>query len=178
MIEREGDGLTTNSGKKFYPFDPRPEDIDIMDIAHHLSNICRYTGAVEQHYSVAQHSYHVSKLVLPEFALWGLLHDASEAYTSDFTRPFKKGIPQIREVEDGIMQVVCKKFGLPWPMPEDVHHIDHHIVHDEALRLFRHAPDWIGQYRSFGLHVIPWPAPVAKNMFLRRFEEITGQKVF
>lgn len=177
-MNRKGDWLYTNTGKHFYPFDPRAEDIDILDIAHHLAHICRYTGAVDQHYSVAQHCVHVSKLVLPEFALWGLLHDAPEAYVNDLARPYKRGIPIVKEIEDCIMQVICEKYGLCWPMPEDVHHVDKNIVHDEAKRLFRNAPEWIGQYRSFGLHITPWPAPVAKNMFLRRFEEITGQKVF
>ena len=173
MIPREGVWMTTNTGKHFYPFDPREEEIDILDIAHHLAHICRYTGACDQHYSVAQHSVHVSKLVLPQYALWGLLHDASEAYTNDMSRPVKSGFKEFKDFENRIMQVICKKFGLSWPMPDDVHHVDHHIVHDEAKRLFRQAPEWINQFRSFDLHITPWPAAVAKNKFLDRFYELT-----
>jgi hypothetical protein len=169
MIHRQGEWLYTNSGKHFYPFDPHEDDICIEDIAHHLAHICRYTGACDQHYSVAQHSIHVSKLVLPANAMWGLLHDAPEAYVNDLARPYKRGIPIVSEIEDRIMQVIAKKYGLCWPMPEDVHH----IVHDEAKRLFRHPPEWINQFRSFDLHVSPWPAAVAKNRFLDRFKELT-----
>ena len=35
------------SGKPFFPLDPRPEDIDINDIAHALSMVCRFGGATE-----------------------------------------------------------------------------------------------------------------------------------
>ena len=51
-MERIGDWISTFSGKQFWPCDPRPEEIDIADIAHHLSNLCRFTGAVKSFYCV------------------------------------------------------------------------------------------------------------------------------
>jgi hypothetical protein len=64
--ERVGDWIKTFSGINFYPMDPRPEDIRIEDIAHALSNQCRFSGHVAVFHSVAQHSILVAKTVLTE----------------------------------------------------------------------------------------------------------------
>src|ERR1017187_10636100 len=75
--------ITTFSGIHFWPLLPNPADIRIEDIAHALSNQCRFAGHAREFYSVAEHSVRVSQLCPPEDALWGLLHDASEAYLTD-----------------------------------------------------------------------------------------------
>jgi uncharacterized protein len=90
MSTRTGDWIQTYTGKQFWPLSPLPEDIVIEDIAHALSMQCRFGGHVRTFYSVAQHSVHVSLLVEPQYALWGLLHDAAEAYLVDLPRPIKK----------------------------------------------------------------------------------------
>src|SRR5271165_7548492 len=87
---RKGDWIQTYTGRVMYPLDPRPEEINIIDIAHALSNLCRFTGHVRTFYSVAEHSVRVSQHCDPKDALWGLLHDASEAYLADMSRPMKR----------------------------------------------------------------------------------------
>src|ERR1035441_7448066 len=72
--------IGTFSGLRFWPLDPDPDKILIEDIAHALAHQCRFGGHASKFYSVAEHSVHVSKLCAPKDALWGLLHDASEAY--------------------------------------------------------------------------------------------------
>ena len=67
----DGNWILTYSGKKFWPMAPRAEDLDIVDIAHALSNNCRYTGHVRKFYSVAQHSVLASQLVPEEHAMKG-----------------------------------------------------------------------------------------------------------
>ena len=57
---RYGDFIQTYSGIEFYPLDPRIEEVKLLDIAHALSNICRFTGHCNEFYSVAQHSVLVS----------------------------------------------------------------------------------------------------------------------
>lgn len=51
-----GPYITTYSKKKFYPLDVRKSDLDIIDIAHALSNMCRFAGHVDRFFSVAEHS--------------------------------------------------------------------------------------------------------------------------
>lgn len=112
---RIGDWMSLNSGERFWPLDPRPEDINIETIAHSLSMQCRFAGHCDRFYPVSAHCIFVSNIVPKEFALYGLLHDAAEAYMQDIIRPLKE-IPQIHEVyypiEQKIMDAVLKKFSL------------------------------------------------------------------
>src|SRR5689334_10911717 len=86
-VPGRGYNMTTFSGEPFWPLDPQPEDIRIVDIAHALSLQCRFNGHTKFHYSVAQHSLIMSFNVPLQFALEALLHDAAEAYIGDLIRP-------------------------------------------------------------------------------------------
>lgn len=54
--QRVGDWMQTYSGRAFWPLDPRPEEIELDDIAHALSLQCRFGGHCRWFYSVAEHS--------------------------------------------------------------------------------------------------------------------------
>src|SRR4051794_32940266 len=82
--------IITSTGKWFDVFNPNPADVDIEDIVHALSMQCRFTGHTKEFYSVAQHSVLVSLTCPSVDALYGLVHDGSEAYLSDIARPVKK----------------------------------------------------------------------------------------
>jgi len=86
MQSRKGDWFLTFTGRQFYPLDPCPEDIDIHDIAHHLSLICRFNGACRVFYSVAQHCCIVSDALARPYKLRGLLHDGTETYFGDMIK--------------------------------------------------------------------------------------------
>lgn len=92
QLSQDNSWIQTFSGRQFFPLEPRVEDVCIEDIAHGLSNLCRYAGHCECFYSVAQHCLLVSRVVPREHALRGLLHDASEAYLIDVPRPIKHSI--------------------------------------------------------------------------------------
>lgn len=72
--------------------------IRIEDIAHHLAQLNRFTGAATRPYSVAEHSLLVVEILehmghtSPTVLLAGLLHDAHEAYTSDLSTPMKQAV--------------------------------------------------------------------------------------
>lgn len=161
----------------FWPIDPRPEEVHIEDIAHHLGNICRYTGGTSRFYSVAEHSVYVSQAVPPEHALWGLLHDASEAYLTDIARPVKKYLTDYAPIEHRIMEVIAKKFDLPWPEPPEVKEIDNRILMDEKAALKPgHPPRPWDNIKGGALGIAiqgvePWYATM---MFKKRFTELTG----
>jgi 5'-deoxynucleotidase YfbR-like HD superfamily hydrolase len=105
--------LQTSTGGVFDVLTSGPEHVRLDDIAHALSNLCRFGGHCRRFYSVAEHSVHVSHLVPPAYALEGLLHDASEAYCVDLPRPIKQILPGYRALEGRIGRVVRQAFGLP-----------------------------------------------------------------
>ncbi len=107
--------ICTYTGKLFEPADPDPELIDIRDIAHALSLICRGNGHVSTFWSVGQHCLCCAKEakargLSDRMALACLLHDASECYLSDIPRPFKKDLPEYRETEEAYLDMIYGKF--------------------------------------------------------------------
>jgi uncharacterized protein len=113
-------------------------NFDPSDLAKSLSKVCRFNGHLKQFYSVAEHAVYVADLchgagVQAEF--WGLLHDAAEAYIGDITRPVKRMIPGIEELELKILQVIGKAVGLPWPIPQCVWDADDRMLATEAVQL-------------------------------------------
>lgn len=87
--------METASGREVNLLDPQPSSIYLGDIAHALSNQCRFNGHVRRFYSVAEHSVLVSRLIEHHFPhdvqlqLAGLMHDAAEAYIGDMISPVK-----------------------------------------------------------------------------------------
>lgn len=118
------DYILTYTGRKFYPMNPRPEDIDIRDVAMGLSHICRFSGQLPVTYSVATHSVHVADILLNpppnkyfgkqdiRIVKAGLLHDASEAFIGDVPSPLKHQLPQYNRVEKLIQRAVYERFGV------------------------------------------------------------------
>ena len=104
----------TYSGTQFDALSPKAKDVHLVDIAHALSNICRFNGHTTEFYSVAQHSVYVMKCCSYDNKLHALLHNASEAYLSDIISPLKKTeeFNFYREIEDNLMDTIYKKFGL------------------------------------------------------------------
>ena len=132
VLPRVGTAQYTFSGGEFYPLDPRPDEILLVDIAHALSNMCRFAGHVREFYSVAEHSVHVSQRAM---TLWGpregqdlaglagLLHDGSEAYLVDVPRPMKNHamMKPYREAEAALQDHIYRRFGVTMtPALEDV----------------------------------------------------------
>lgn len=179
--ERSGrDWIQTYTGKMFWPLDPRAEDIDPVDIAHALGNLCRYAGHVKTFYSVAEHSVLMSNTVDPENALWALVHDASEAYLVDIPRPVKNhpSMAPYREAEDRLLLCVAERFGLPPEMPAQVVQYDTQIVVDERAQLLGPVPGPWGALEgmaSLGVRVRSLTPYEAEHWWLARLAELTGE---
>lgn len=169
------DWMCTYSGVKYYPAAPDIADVRIVDIAHHLARICRYTGAISaEHYSVAEHSVHVSYCVPPEMAFMGLMHDAPEAYVSDINRPLKRSLPDYARIEELNWRVIALKFNLPFDLPKEVHTADIRVYLTERDALMPPMPD----YEDYGLERAPVKilslAPsAAEYLFLQRYYDLT-----
>jgi hypothetical protein len=176
----------TFSNIQFRHMWPLPEDICIEDIAHSLSRLCRFAGhVIPSLYSVAEHSVRVSYACKPENALWGLLHDASEAYCNDIPRPFKRspGMEVYRLYEAGVIKQVAKKFGLDPVEPPDVKQADMALLATEQRDIVPARTIESGEAIQDGIAPLEgvieaWTQPEAERRFLMRFYELTGQKTF
>lgn len=164
--------MQTFTGKAIDLVNFTEDDVRLPDIAHALSMINRFTGHTRFPYSVAQHSVMVSRIVEERHALWGLLHDASEAYLGDVSTPLKMMLPSYRELEDHVQRTIATKFGLRWPMPHEIKEADLRALMSEKRDLIPGGHDW-------GIAVDPVAGTVtamewqeAKQGFINRFQEL------
>ena len=170
------DWSPTYTGLKFNPLKPDQKKIRIEDIAHQLSLTCRFGGSVGRMLSVAQHSVLVSMYLEREghgmdTALWGLLHDAAEAYVGDLVVGVKSLFPDFKIMEDNILQAIISKYGLPWPMPKIVHEWDTIIGCNEAFSFIRGgSPKFYGIDPVQKVYMSYWESKFAEEAFLERFD--------
>jgi len=127
--------IRTISGQYVNVFEPDPNTILITDIAHALSNQCRFGGHLPKFYSVAQHSLLCYENVSAEEKFGALMHDASEAYLLDMPKPIKVELSEYNAIEDNLMKVIAKKFGFEYPKSPAVEYIDHYMLKWEWERI-------------------------------------------
>lgn len=109
------DYITTYTKMQVYPLEPAAEDIKIEDIAHSLSLLCRANGHYSSFYSVGAHCLNCyeeacARRETPRVKMACLLHDATEAYISDVTRPVKKYLAEYQTIEEKLAQTIYEKF--------------------------------------------------------------------
>jgi hypothetical protein len=174
--------IETFSGRKFYFLDPQPEDFDIKDIAHALSMNCRYTGHCDRFYSVAEHSWHMSRMAPEGQELACLLHDGSEAYITDIASPIKQHLPDYQAMEDRILSRLFAKYGLEYPLHPVVKHLDLTMLSTEAHYLLKSSGNtwdlWKQRKRPAVQHnfkPLGMDPKLARQVFLDRFYELEKQ---
>ena len=135
--------ILTYKKNEFYPLDPKSEDIDIEDIAHALSLLCRANGHFKHFYSVGLHSlncaYEAMARGYSENVVLGcLLHDGSEAYLADITRPVKKHLQKYLDIEEVFQGKIFDKWipTLSENEKKQVFEIDDAILYYEFTTLF------------------------------------------
>lgn len=187
--DRRGDWMQTYLGLRFWPLDPRPEDVSFRDIAHALAMQCRYGGHCMRFYSVAEHSVLLARWVLEHgsgdplerrtLALWLILHDASEAYLSDMIRPLKRFMPEYRVAEDRVQWAIYERYGLdPAMEPREVKQLDNRILMDERAQAMRPTgDDWHfgGETDPLGVTLRFWSPDQAKAEFLATFQMLISE---
>lgn len=143
--------IETHTGRLVDPFAMSADGVNVTDIAHALSNICRYGGHCSRHYSVAEHSLYVARWLEREgkscdVVLAGLMHDASEAYLGDIPNPIKrsKQFKDVREADKTLMFVIAEVIGFPWPC-EDVDEADFAVFACEAQVLTNGKGSWLSE---------------------------------
>ena len=143
------DYITTYSGVHMVPIAPKAEDIHMVDIAHALSLLCRGNGHVKTFFSVAQHCIFCAgeakaRGYSKRICLACLLHDASEAYLSDITRPFKQHLKEYRRFEENLLAVIYKKYlGSELSKEEAgiVKQIDDDMMYYDLIELLNEVPE-------------------------------------
>ncbi|MCP1832797.1 phosphohydrolase [Bradyrhizobium sp. USDA 4545] len=176
MSERKGDWIQTYTGRRFWPLDPRPEDVAIEDIAHALSLICRFGGHCLRFYSVGQHSIYVSQHCDPADALAGLLHDGSETYLLDMLRPVKRDMPDYRAAEARCQWAVYEAFGLPPETPASVKRADRSMLLTERQQIMAPTDEvWdVDGYSPINVRIAHCSPRAVEQLFLDRFELLGG----
>lgn len=181
-VENRG-WIQVRSGGRFYPFAPRAEDVHVEDIAHALAHQCRFAGHCSSFYSVAEHSVRVADAVADAGGrniecLWGLLHDASEAYLTDILRPLKHTVAfdGYRAAEQNVMLCIARALDLPLPMPSVVDHFDKVLLATEARDLMpqREAAEWAWMPPPLVAAIEPLTPTAARATFLRRYAALRG----
>jgi DNA-directed RNA polymerase subunit H (RpoH/RPB5) len=106
------------SGRLVDPMNLRSNDLDIRDIAHNLSMICRFAGSFPFHYSVGQHSLMVCDHMRAsghtnEECLAGLLHDAAEYLFNDLISSVKHhpALAEYRRLEHETSRMILATYG-------------------------------------------------------------------
>ena len=173
----------TASGLLINPFEMRPEDVRIEDIAHHLANICRFQGATARFYSVAQHSVLVSSYLSDMDGLYGLLHDASEYLLGDVPGPLKQSeiFAAYRSAESRLQRVIYQAFGLTPDESEVLHLVDRRALWTEQRDLMPppltahliYADEDRNDLAPFTETIHAWSFETSKRRFLERFAELT-----
>jgi hypothetical protein len=125
--------IETFGGKRFDLLDPKPEQVDLADIAHALARINRFTGHTSRCYSVAEHSIYVQALVARDhpknilLLAHALLHDAEEAYVGDVSSPLKwamrelapgMGVTEFDRIASRAQTAILEALSLPEPTDE------------------------------------------------------------
>jgi len=169
MNEYEGHWLSTYTGKKIHYLNPQLDEIDIKDIAHALSLVCRFGGHCREFYSVAEHSIRVALEVDKDHKLSALLHDAHEAYLHDVPRPIKQDISGYKEIADGIQKAINRKFGSSSDCYE-IEHADDTLLSTEARDLGLNTTDWSELPTPLKETIFPWEWRDAEQTFLTYFE--------
>jgi hypothetical protein len=184
--------IQTHTGGTFDLLNPDPAAVRLDDLAHHLAHLCRYTGACRKFYSVAQHSVRVGMLLPRRLKLAGLLHDAAEAYTGDWSSPMKVAVRQaapglLEAIHAPIERAIEERFGLRLTADDraEIKRADHVMLATEKRDLMPEdtRPGWSA---SAGLSVLPeadprfgvrmpWSALDAEFIFRDRFYQWGGK---
>jgi uncharacterized protein len=181
LLVNTPDAIFTHSGVFIRPLDPNPDAIRIEDIAHALSQQCRWTGHTSTFYSVAEHCLGVAALVEPELRLTALLHDASEAYLADLARPIKKapGLGEVYlEVEARLEMAICMRFNTYADALKysEIKYADEEMLWAEAKLLLPRLGSMLPEPSELALDLVRCLEPrEAEDLFLRAFYRYGGK---
>ena len=168
--------IQTYTGKLIDPFNVNPDDIDIKDIAHGLSNICRFTGQCSPRYSVGEHSLYVCALLPDEWKFAGLLHDASEYLLNDLPPQIKDRLPEYKFAEQQLQDKIYRKFGIHYIDHIKIKEVDEATLYHESIKLFEHNYGHFDYCKNdLPVKIRVYSPKVIEYKFLKRFKELYNE---
>ncbi len=157
---------------------PKIEDIHFSDVVHGLARVQRFGGQTDrEHYSVAEHSVLVSRLCLPQNAILGLLHDASEAFIGDIVTPLKRFLPIYYEIEERWQLAIGIAAGVGSALihlPVDVKVADTRALQTERFCLYDPPRSDESGIQKSEIKLKGLRPLAAEKLFRARFKELTG----
>jgi len=181
--------IQTYTGQKFNLLNPTPSTVNIVDIAHSLSNICRFNGHSSKMYSVSQHSLTVAMAMKKDGfsdkeALVGLMHDAHEAYIGDMMRPVKWALMDlfgfdINKFENPIKEAISIRFNVDIiAISDEVKKYDDAVLRTEVNSLFHRVIDnWTDsiKFRLKSSIKESLPPKECSDLFIHTFKRLGGK---
>lgn len=186
--------MLTATGRRFYPAAPAAADVDILDIAHGLSLLCRFGGHIRTFYSVAEHSVRVAAALGAAghdagVMFGGLMHDAAEAYLGDVIWPVKQLLPDYRALERGVEAAIAARFGLTGVAAGEIKRFDLRMLstekrdltcaaaagagHDASKEAAAHDERWHSDdFAPLPDRIEPWSPVFARAAFLTLFDDL------
>lgn len=161
-------------GELVDPFDPNPF-MGFEEITATLDNICRWGGRCRPFFSVLQHSLILSFIVPEEYALHALVHDFSEAYLMDVSRPIKEDpvFEKYRAIEKELDAKIWFHYAGFKELPEIVSYWDHRLSYREASLLGLRG-DWMnGGVKPAPIHFDPAGPGETVQAFAERWELVS-----
>lgn len=182
---KKNDYIETFTGVLFFPFQPKADDICIEDIAHAISQICRFGGHSKHFYSVGQHSILVAKLLKEwgestDVQLYGLLHDGTEGYMIDLPSPIKKYLPAYKQAENELHDIIWKGLNIRKPTDEEwkqVKKADTLLQHHEAKQLLSRASWADPSIHLDNIVIQEEPMKEVERRFLHLYEYLRENKI-
>lgn len=182
--------ILTYTGVRLDPYEIKPPQVDICDIAHSLSFLTRANGHIHRFYSVAQHCVNCAKEAInrslgSRVALACLLHDAAESYISDVTRPVKRRLKGYEQIESFVIGVIFERYGLGNATKSEmayVKEIDDAMLYYEfeALADYRMSPEppRISMQHDFSQRAFEDVEGEYLALFHRLIEDVEKQNVY
>lgn len=167
-----GPWCQTFMGGRFYPLDPRPEELEFEDLCLGLANTARFGGQTIAFYSVAQHCVHAHQAAMllggdEHQCAAALFHDAAEAWLGDMPRPIKVLLPEFQKIEAATMAAFEQRFAVDVASHHGfVKDVDNQVCEWERRVLLPNSAPWPGMPEPrFELELYPWPPFVAYQFF-------------
>jgi hypothetical protein len=166
--------IQTYTGKKFWPLDPRPEDVDIEDIAHALAMQCRFGGHCLRFYSNAEHSFWCPASAATTRSR-ACCTTAARRTCSTCCRRSSSSCRITRPPKNAARLRCIARSALPETMPASVKQADRRALRTERLRIMRDIGEpWVvDNEQPLDAEIVGWAPLHARGLFLSRFAELT-----